>query len=401
MLKAYKYRIYPNSAQKTLIDKTFGVCRFVYNLALETKIRAWESAKINLSSYDLSKQLTELRKEVPWMQEADRNTVNTYLNNMDAAYAGFFKGRGYPKFKKKTGRQTFVCQKGGRKVDFNASTITVPKVKGIKAVLSRTFQGEIRSISVSRNSSGKYYASVLVDCVALCIAVKLPTNESTVGLDMGLKSFVVASDGRTFKPNRHLRNSLQRLKCLQARFAKKKKGGSNRKKFHRRVALLHDKINNQRADYIHKITTQLVRDNQSNTFVVENLNVGGMLKNRCLSLSISDAAFGEFFRQMSYKCAWYGKGLIQIGRFDPSSKTCSSCGHIKDDLTLSDRDWTCKSCGIVHDRDLNAAINIKNFGLEQYSRRDAPGEPVESRRLSRAKKQEGGYSAMSNSPGRE
>jgi len=209
-----------------------------------------------------------------------------------------------------------------------------------------------------------------------------------VGIDLGIKSFVVTSDGRFYEPNRFLKNSLARLKCLQRRASRKKKGSNNRKKANLCVAILHEKITNQRADYIHKITTGLIRDNQAETFVIEDLNVVGMLKNRKLSQAISDVSFGEFFRQLAYKCEWYGKNLIQIGRFEPSSKTCSDCGAINDAITLADREWTCEKCGSAHDRDLNAAKNIKAMGLKQYSPEGIRVEPVEPRRLRRTKKQE-------------
>ncbi len=212
-------------------------------------------------------------------------------------------------------------------------------------------------------------------------------NKTTIGLDVGIKSFVATSGGKIFEPNRKLKGSLKRLKCLQRRASRKKKGSNNRKKANLCVAILHEKITNQRTDYIHKVTTQLIRDNQTESFVIEDLNVAGMLKNRKLSQAIADVSFGEFFRQMKYKCDWYGKNLITIGRFEPSSKMCSDCGKINQELTLGDREWTCE-CGATHDRDLNAAINIRNIGLEKYSRRGTPGVPVESSAIVGAMKQE-------------
>jgi len=371
-----------------MIEKTLGVCRLLYNLGLETKIRAWQSAQKRLSAIDLCYQLPELKESYPWMNEVDSQAIQASIKKLDNAFEGFFKGKGFPKFKSKRCRQSFQCPNNTRRVDFEKGMITVPKIPNIKAAISRTFDGQIKTITISRTPTGKYFASVLVDNKR-----ELPTKAAidpttTVGIDLGIKSFVVTSDGRFYEPNRYLKNSLTRLKCLQRRASRKKKGSNNRKKANLCVAILHEKITNQRADYIHKITTALCRDNQADTFVIETLNVVGMLKNRKLSQAISDVSFGEFVRQMRYKCEWYGKNLVQIGRFEPSSKTCSTCGHIKQDLTLADREWTCEACGSTHDRDLNAAKNIKQMGLKQYSGRGTPVELAELRRLRRAKKQE-------------
>ena len=371
-----------------MIEKTLGICRLIFNLGLETKIRAWQSAQKRLSAIDLCYQLPELKAAYPWMNEVDSQAIQASIKKLDNAFEGFFKGKGFPKFKSKKGRQSFQCPNNTRRVDFEKGMITVPKIPNIKAAISRTFDGQIKTITISRTPTGKYFASVLFDNKRELPAKAAIDPTTTVGIDLGIKSFVVTSDGRFYEPNRYLKNSVQRLKCLQRRASRKKKGSNNRKKANKCVAILHEKITNQRADYIHKITTALCRDNQADTFVIETLNVVGMLKNRKLSQAISDVSFGEFVRQMRYKCEWYGKNLVQIGRFEPSSKTCSTCVHIKQDLTLADRGWTCEACGSTHDRDLNAAKNIKQMGLKQYSPEGIRIEPAESRRLRRAKKQE-------------
>jgi putative transposase len=377
MLKAYKYRIYPNKTQTEMIEKTFGVCRLVYNLALETKIRAWQSAQKNLTAYDLIYQLPGLKEAYPWIGEVDSQAVQESIKRIEHSFRYFFKGSGFPKFKNKRGPQSFKSTSVTRKVDFEKRTITIPKIKNIKAEISRRFEGKIKSISIVRTSTGKYYASVLVDNEKE-LPPKLPVKcEKTMGIDMGIKSFVVTSEGYSYEQNQPLKNSLQRLKCLQRRASRKKKGSKNRKKANLCVAILHEKIKNQRVDYCHKITTKLIRDSQMDSFVIENLAIRNMLKNRKLSKIIHDVAFGEFFRQIGYKCQWYGKTLIKIGRFEPSSKTCSECGYIKQDLTLADREWSCEGCNTVHDRDLNAAKNIKAFGLKQYSPEGIRVEPVE------------------------
>jgi putative transposase len=384
MLKAYKYRIYPDHNQQIMIERTFGICRLVYNLALECKIRAWQSAQRTLSAFDLINQLPELKEDFPWMAEVDSQAVQSSVKKVEVSFRNFFRGKGFPKFKKKSGHQSFQCPNNSRRVDFENGRITVPKISNIKAEIDRRFDGQIKSITISKTPTGRYYASVLVDNRKKSPAKPTVNSETTIGIDLGIKSFAVTSSGQFFEPNRYLKNALRRLQCLQRRASRKKKGSNNRKKANKCVAKLHEKIRNQRADYTHKITTSLMRDNQAETYVMEDLNVIGMLKNRKLSQAIHDVGFGEFTRQMKYKCEWYGKNLIQIGMFEPSSKTCSACGEINGTLTLSDREWTCSHCGIRHDRDLNAARNIKYIGLKKYTRTGSPEGPVESWRLRRA-----------------
>lgn len=392
MYKAYKYRIYPTKDQKYTIDKTLSICRLVYNLALEVKISAWKAKQINITAFDLMRQFTELRREYNWMKEASGSAVYSRIYNIDAAFKGFFKGNGYPQFKKKRGTQSYQERNGRRRLDWDKGLLTLPRIKDIPIKLSRRFEGEIRTITISRTATGKYYASILVKMDLMSPEPPDVAADSAVGIDIGLHSYAITSDGRFMQPNRNLEKSLQRLKCLQRRVTNKKKGSNNRIKALRRVAILHEQISNQRYDYIHKTTTYIVRDNQATTFVIEDLNVSGMLKNQNISKAIQDASFYEFSRQMKYKCEWYGKNLINIDQFAPSSKRCSDCGEINQNLTLADREWTCV-CGCHHDRDLNAAKNIKWFGLQQTIFKNTTPEgigegPVESRRLRRAKKQE-------------
>ncbi len=388
LLKTYKYRIYPNNQQKELIEKSFGVCRFIYNLALETKIEAYKRCGKILSAFDLCYELPGLKEDYPWIAEVNAQSLQVAINQMDISFKNFYRGYGFPNFKKKLSRQSFRCPGGVRKIDFNAQTITIPKIKDIPAVVGRTFEGEIKTVTISRTPTGKYYAAFLVDNKKELPGKPEIDPNNTIGIDLGIKSIAVTSDGRFFEPNRRLKNSLKRLQCLSSRASRKKKGSKNRKKANKRVALLHEKIVNQRTDYIHKVTTGLIRDNQAETFVMEDLNVAGMLKNRGLSQAISDVCFGEFKRQMQYKCDWYGKNLLFIGRFEPSSKTCYCCGAKNETLTLKDREWVCPNCGTLHDRDLNAAKNIRQMGLNNILGAGSSGEPVEKRRLRRSKKQE-------------
>ena len=392
MLRAYKYRLYPNSGQSAKIEQHFGSCRLVWNLALSAKRYAYESNRITVSRYDLQKQLVELKSEHDWLYDINSQSLQSVLLHLDSAYSNFFKGGGFPKYKSKIGHQSFQCPQGVL-VDFGCGTISLPKIKFINTRFSKQFSGKIKTCTISRTPTRKYFISILVEN-DFELPVKPPViKATTIGIDVGIKSFVVTSDGRTYEPNRFLKNSLKRLKCLQRRACRKKKGSNNRKKSNLHVARLHEKITNQRTDYIHKITTELIGDNQTETFVIENLNIAGMVNNRKLSQAISDVAFGELFRQMKYKSDWYGKNLIEIDRFAPSSKKCSACGVINTSLTLADREWTCNSCGTHHHRDENAAINIEEFGLQQtiLNNKTPEGireEPVELRRLRRAKKQE-------------
>lgn len=386
IIRAYKYRIYPKPEQAELINKTIGVCRLVYNLALEVNSYAYRSHGKRLSSMDLCYQLVALKKEYPWVAEVDSQAVQASVKKIDNAMNVFFRGGGFPKFKRRKGAGSFQCPTSVRRIDWDNSTLTIPKIKKIPIVLSRGFEGKIKTVTISRTETGKYFASIVVETTANKEVKKQLFGETTIGVDTGIKDFVVVSDGRRFEANRKLKDSLKRLKCLQRRASRKKKGSNNRKKANKCVAILHEKITNRRTDYIHKVTHALTHDNQVGSIVIEDLNLAGMLKNRKLSQAMQDVSLGEFYLQLEYKCEWYGINLYKIGRFDPSSKRCSDCGEINHELTLANREWTCK-CGSVHDRDFNAAKNIKWFGLNN-SRRGTSGEPVESSALAEAMKQE-------------
>jgi putative transposase len=382
MFKAYKYRIYPNADQVKLIEQTFGVCRYVYNVAMDIKTYAYRTQRISLSAIDLCYQLVDFRKEFDWAARVDSQALQASVKRIDRAFKNFYNGSGYPKFKSKHGKQSFQCPNNKREVKFENELLTIPKIKDIPIRVSRRFDGKIKTVTISRSPSGKYYASILVES-----DLKLPVKpsikpETTIGIDLGVKSFVVTSDGLKYEPNQFLKKNLDRLKVLQQRAGKKKKGNSNRKKANKRVAVMHEKISSSRLDYIHKVSNALIRENQTESIAIENLNVSGMLGNHKLAQAIADVSMAKFYDVLDYKCGWYGKNLIQIGRFVPSSKRCSHCGHIKEDLTLADREWTCDNCRTQHDRDVNAAKNIRYFGLQQtiFNHKTGwgtSGEPVE------------------------
>ncbi len=215
MIKSYKYRIYPTEAQRLKIDRTIGVCRFIYNLALETKIRAWESARISLSTFALCRQLPELKKDHNWIKEADSQALQASVKNVEVSFKNFFIGKGYPKFKSKRNRQSFQCPNGKREIDWDKSMITIPKIKNIPIVISRIFEGEIKNVTISKSPTGKYFASVLVKQTSVVPVKQVIKPETAIGIDLGIKSFVVTSDGKFFESNRKLKNSLKRLQCLQ------------------------------------------------------------------------------------------------------------------------------------------------------------------------------------------
>lgn len=383
MYKARKYRIYPTNSQKELIHKHCGSVRFIYNLALEAKTMAYVGSKVNLSRYDLQKQMVDLKKELPWLKECNSQSLQVALLNLDTAYKSFFKGGGFPAFKKKSNRGSFNVPQN---VIVSDNQLIIPKFKeGIKIKLHRDIVGTIKQCTVSFTPTGKYFVSTLCDTGKEKPSKPKITEANSVGIDLGIKDFAVTSEGEVIQNNRFLKNNIERLKVLQRRASKKKKGSSNRKKANKRVALLHEKINNQRQDFLHKTSSRLVSENQ--TICLENLGVSNMIKNHCLAQAISDVSWSEFNRMIEYKADWYGVNLLRIGRFSPSSKTCE-CGVINKDLKLSDRVWECKSCNRVNQRDLLAANNIKKFALNNISGQELPVEPVEMSALVESVKQE-------------
>ena len=366
MLRAYKYRIYPTDDQKVLFAKTFGCCRFVYNWALNMKIEAYRQEKKSIGNVELTNRMkSELKSEHEWLAEVNSQSLQSALRNLDTAYRNFFRDAhavGFPRFKSRKDRQSFLCPQHCR-VDFKKGTITIPKAKDIPTVLHRRFKGTVKTVTVSMTPSGRYFASVLVDTDVEEHTATPVRRETTLGIDLGIKSFAVCSDGRTFENPKNLQRSLNRLKLLQKRLSRKQKGSANRNKARIRVARLQEHIANSRKDSLHKITHALTHDSQVRTICMEDLNVKGMVRNHHLAQAVGDASFGMFLTLLDYKCRWYGVNLMKIDRFAPSSKTCGKCGHVYKGLRLSERSWTCQECGTHHDRDFNAAHNIKEFGL--------------------------------------
>ena len=385
MYRARKYRIYPTNSQKELIHKHCGSVRFLYNLALETKTMAYLGSKVNLSRYDLQKQVVDLKKELPWLKENNSQSLQVALLDLDTAYSNFFKGRAdFPKFKKKSNRGSFNVPQN---VIVKNNLLIIPKFKeGIKIKLHRDLVGTIKQATISFTPTGKYFVSILCDTGEESPVKKPIEEKNTIGVDLGIKDFLVTSEGEVIDNPKFLRNSIQRLKVLQRRASKKQKGSNNRKKANLKVAILHEKITNQRKDFLHKVSTQLIRENQ--TICLETLSVKNMVKNHNLAQAISDASWSTFVSMLEYKAEWYGKNILKIGRFEPSSKLHANCGYINKDLKLSDREWVCPKCFEVVSRDVNASINIKKFALKDYSGQDLSVEPVEMSTLVESMKQE-------------
>ena len=358
MLKSFRYRIIPSASQAELINKHIGCARFVYNNALAFKQSEYTKDKTNHSWYSLVKRLPDLKKENEWLKEVNSQSLQQSIVNMNAAFENFFKGRAdFPKFKKKgRGKQSFNILQS---IKIDNDKLIIPKFKkGIDIVLHRPLKGTIRQATISRTQTGKYFVSILCETGEVEKQLKPVNEKTTVGVDLGIKSFLVASNGKEYDNPKYLRKAQDKLKYNQRQYSKHK---GTRRKY--KVALLHEKVANQRKDFLHKVSTELIRENQS--IALEDLNIKGMVKNHCLAGSISDAGWGMFVAMLEYKAKWNGVNILRIGRFEPSSKTCSECGYINKELTLKDREWTCPECGAVLSRDFNAAINIKNFALNK------------------------------------
>jgi putative transposase len=300
-----------------------------------------------------------------WLSEVDSQSLQMAVRNLDNAFTRFFKEKkGFPKFKsKKASRESFQLPQRVS-VDFDKSLLNIPKFReGISAVFHRRFEGKVKTVTISRTPTNKYYASILVENDAELPSLPQIEESSAIGIDTGIKTFLTISDGRTFENPKFLKKSARKLRRLQRQHSRSKKGSNRREKSRKRLARQYEKVTNQRRDYIHKVTANLTSDSQVRTICIEDLNVKGMVKNRNLAKSLHDVSLGLFYEILTYKCQWRGINLVQIGRFEPSSKICNCCGYVKNDLTLKDRSWWCPNCQVWHDRDLNASINIKKFGL--------------------------------------
>jgi len=362
MLKSYKYKIKPNEEQKVLLNKHFGSIRFAYNYFLNERKKEYETNKQTLTYNDNSSALTQLKRqeEYSWLKEINSQSLQHSLKSLDGAYINFFKKRiGFPKFKTKHSKNSFCVPQF---VKLESNNLIIPKFKDpIKVILHRTFKGEIRQCTLSKTPTNEYFVSILVD-------TEHKVFEKTgkqVGIDLGIKDFVITSDGKKYKNNRYTKTYAKKLKKAQQHLSKKQKDSNRYNNQKLKVARLHKKITNSRNDNLHKVSTELIK--KYDRIFIEDLNIKGMIKNHKLAKHIADASWSKFVDMLSYKAKWNNKEVAKISRFYPSSKSCHRCGYINQNLTLETREWICPECNSKLDRDLNAAINILIEGHKDIS----------------------------------
>ncbi|NEU71215.1 IS200/IS605 family element transposase accessory protein TnpB [Hassallia byssoidea VB512170] len=359
MKNVVKVRIYPTTEQKETLSKAFGCARWYWNNSLNATNELYKETGKGLSQIGMNSRLPALKKEYEWLGETYSQVLQSVSLNLSRAFINFFEGRAsFPKFKSKHDKQSIQYPQKVQIVD--GHHLKFPgKLGVVSASIHRTFDGKIKTVTVSMNHAGKYYASLLFDDELP--DTEISSNGKAVGIDVGLTHFAITSDGSKFDNPKHLKKRTKNLKRKQQKLSRKQKGSNRRKKARRIVARVHERIANSRKDFQHKLSRKLVNENQ--VIVVENLAVKNMVKNHTLAKAISDCGWSEFTRQLKYKAERDGKTYLEIGRFFPSSKTCHVCLNQVGSLSLEVRSWTCSNCQTKHDRDVNAAINIRDEGL--------------------------------------
>ncbi len=355
MLTATKIRIYPNAVQADKLAKAFGCARWYWNNSLAETQKVYQETGKGLGQYQLNARLPKLKSEIEWLGETHSQVLQSVSLHLSRAFVNFFERRAqYPQFKSKHRKQSIQYPQGVKVVD--ACKVYLPKIGHVKAIVHRELAGSIKTVTVSKDPSGKYFASIL--CENLVAMPDISLNGKILGIDVGLTDLAVTSDGSKFANPKHVLKAQKNLAKKQQHLSRKAKGSNTRNKARILVAKAHERVANARQDYLHKLSTRLVNENQ--VIAVEDLHVKGMMKNHQLARAIGDAGWGSFTNMLKYKTARQGKGYIEVNRFFASSKTCSCCLHAQAKMPLEIRMWTCDQCGTRHDRDINAAINIRD-----------------------------------------
>ena len=361
MFKAFKYRLCPTAPQAEKINQNIGCARFVYNQLLDDRIKVWKETKQRSK-----RTYCDLKKEHAFLKEADSRALLHARINLDEAYDKFFResSAGFPKFKSKHKcRWSYTTDNNNGTVRFDGNRLRLPKVGYVKVVEHRQHEGRIISATISHERSGEYYASVMCEIER---PEPLPVTDKVVGIDLGLHDIIVCSDGQRVEAPKYFRKAEQKLARIQRAFSRTQKGSNGHEKARLKVVRCHQKIKNQRNDFLQKLSTKLIRENQ--VICLEDLSVKGMERNKKLAKSVTDASFSKFVSILEYKAEWYGRKVVKIARFYPSTQLCSWCGYKNESVKglhgLKVREWICPECGEVHDRDLNAARNILKEGLK-------------------------------------
>ena len=371
MIKTYKYKLKPTIKQQKQLNMFFGCARFVYNWGLNRKIETYKQEKKPIGYVELAHELTTLKQnnDTAWLNECANECLQQSLRNLDAAFVRFFREKkGFPKFKSKKKSKNSAKFINAVHFNFEDWKVKIPKIGWTKLCKNKSFgisSCKIGTLTVSCDKCGEYWCTIVVDDLQPKPLKTKIVLETAVGIDLGIKDYAILSDGTKYGNPKYLEKYSRKLAHLNKVFARSKKGSKNHEKLRMKLARLHRKIAYMRSDFTHKLSTDLVR--RFDTICLENLNVEGMMKNHHLANSIQSAAWSEFVRQLEYKAELYGKNVVFIGRFEPSSKTCSKCGYINTELKLSDREWVCPQCGEYHDRDVNAAVNIMDFALHKQN----------------------------------
>ena len=357
----YKYKILPTAEQVELLEQHFGSVRFIYNYFLDLKSKSYKESKVTFSRFDLQKLIPNLKKEKPWLKLINSQTLQVVLKDLDTAYKNFFEKRSkFPKFKSK--RSSYNRFNVPQFVRLEGETLFIPKFKGgIKVILHRPIKGIIKNATIEKNPLGEYFVSILCEFDNPTLVKSEVEESTTLGIDLGISSYLTTSKGEKIENPRYLSKSQSKLSYTQRRYSKTKG-----RKAKRKLNKIYTKVKNQRLDFLHKLSTKLLSDSENQTICIEKLNIEGMLKNGRLAKHISDAGWATFINMLTYKAELRGKNILQVDTFFPSSKLCHKCNYKNDNLKLNDREWQCPNCKSNLDRDLNAALNIRNKALLEH-----------------------------------